>query len=338
MHTTRVTKTATQVLKNMANSMPKRSLATISIASINPRVLQAQYAVRGELVIRADAIKTELNAAKAAGEKNPKRSFDSVVLCNIGNPQELGQAPLTFYRQVLACMQYPELLKEPTASQLFPKDVIVRTKEYLQHFSGGMGAYTNSVGVLRVRQEVAEFVSRRDGHPASADNIFLTNGASGGVNNVLNMLIRSSNDGVLTPLPQYPLYSATLSLLHGHAAGYYLDESTGWSLNEEELERSLKTAKEEGIDVRALVVINPGNPTGQVLPENIMRGVVNFCVRHHLVLMADEVYQENVYQSRPFISFKKIVTEMKAPVSLFSFHSVSKGFLGECGQRGKYFL
>jgi len=155
------------------------------------------------------------------------------------------------------------------------------------------------------------------------------------------LLIRRENDGIMIPVPQYPLYSATIELYGGSKVGYYLDEEKNWGLSISELSRSLKEAQGKGINVRALAVINPGNPTGQVLDRKNMEEIVEFCHRHRLVLLADEVYQENVYtKDKPFTSFKKVLTESKESVrsgfELASFHSVSKGVSGECGKRGGY--
>ena len=121
---------------------------------------------------------------------------------------------------------------------------------------------------------------------------------------------------------------------------YELVEEEGWRLSVEVLEEKLAAAKANGIHTRGLVVINPGNPTGNSLPLENMKEVLRFCGKHSLILMADEVYQENVWlESRPFHSFKKVLHTMAdAPkVQLVSFHSTSKGFLGECGMRGGYF-
>ena len=109
----------------------------------------------------------------------------------------------------------------------------------------------------------------------------------------------------------------------------------------EELQRAADDAKANGVNVRGLVVINPGNPTSQQLTVPAMEEVVRFCVENELVLMADEVYQENLYGARKgsFTSFKKVVMSMgeeAANVELVSFHSISKGFMGECGIRGRY--
>jgi glutamate--glyoxylate aminotransferase len=90
------------------------------------------------------------------------------------------------------------------------------------------------------------------------------------------------------------------------------------------------------------VIINPGNPTGQCLSEPNIKEVLQFCYHENLVLLADEVYQQNVFQDeRPFISSRKVMFDMGPPLSrelqLVSFHTVSKGNWGECGQRGGYF-
>merc|ERR1711871_1739126 len=95
----------------------------------------------------------------------------------------------------------------------------------------------------------------------------------------------------------------------------------------------------KGATPKLLVIINPGNPTGASLPRASLEAIVRFVEkRPGLVLAADEVYQENVYgDAPPFISFKKIVRDLGSKIPLVSFHSISKGFTGECGLRGGYF-
>jgi aspartate/methionine/tyrosine aminotransferase len=114
----------------------------------------------------------------------------------------------------------------------YPADVISRAKLYLA--SQPMGAYSNSQGVPVVREEVAKFIEARDGFPADPAEIFLTNGASEGVRYAMMALLRSRlsgfNDGILVPIPQYPLYSALTTLLKGNLVPYYLQEETGWGL------------------------------------------------------------------------------------------------------------
>merc|ERR1712051_602526 len=90
----------------------------------------------------------------------------------------------------------------------------------------------------------------------------------------------------------------------------------------------------------ALVVINPGNPTGQVLPRENIENIIKFAHKHRLFIFADEVYQHNIYaEGSQFHSFKKVLMEMGEPYSgmeLASFMSCSKGYMGECGIRGGY--
>lgn len=132
----------------------------------------------------------------------------------------------------------------------------------------------------------------------------------------------------MIPIPQYPLYSAILSEYGLSQIGYYLNEENKWSLDISELERSYSEA-EKNCNPRVLVVINPGNPTGQVLSHENIQDIVKFAHKRRLFLLADEVYQTNVYgENSKFHSFKKVINEMGDPYShmeLASFMSISKG-------------
>lgn len=290
-----------------------------------------QYAVRGKLVIRAG----ELDAQLKGGDKS--LPFNEIIYCNIGNPQQLNQKPISFVRQVLAGVEYPPLLDSAVAGNVLPADAVARAKEIVNAAAPSTGAYSNSKGHAFVRQHIADFIAKRDGHPADPEHIFITDGASPGVKMSLNMLIRSKKDGIMIPIPQYPLYSATIELLGGKQVDYYLEEEKEWALSVDELDRQYEAAVADGIDVRALAVINPGNPTGQVMSYENIAEVAKWAERRDVVLLADEVYQVNVYDSdKQFHSFKKVVSDLGLKVPLFSFHSVSKGVLGECGKRGGY--
>jgi aspartate/methionine/tyrosine aminotransferase len=108
----------------------------------------------------------------------------------------------------------------------------------------------------------------------------------------------------------------------------------GWLLTKNELEESYAKAQVENINIRAIVVINPGNPTGAVLNKKCIDEIVSFASEKEIAIIADEVYQENTYDIE-FHSFAQSVWECPE-VPLFSLHSVSKGFSGECGHRGGY--
>lgn len=294
--------------------------------SINEYMKRCKYEVRGEIYMAA------LQRSKEGKE---------VIYTNVGNPHGLGQQPLTYGRQVLSLLMAPFLLDHPNVTTMFPSDVIERAKTYLHHIKGGIGAYSDSKGNPYVRQEIADFITRESGQPSDPDNIFIGNGASEVARMVLFAIIRDQNDGIMVPIPQYPLYSASIALYGGELVPYYLDEDNGWGMDIAELTRSLAEARSKGTIVRALVFINPGNPTGQCLTEENLRDLITFCYDNRLVLCADEVYQENIYNtSRPFISARKVLGNMSEPyksgLELASFHTVSKGAYGECGLRGGY--
>lgn len=154
----------------------------------------------------------------------------------------------------------------------------------------------------------------------------------------MSMLITPPHSGILIPIPQYPLYIANLAQYRGVALPYFLDESSGWSTSVASIEAAIEKAHSDGVTAKALVVINPGNPTGSVLREETQLELVQLCEKHSLVLLADEVYQNNIHKpSHHFTSFKKVVRKSQSPIPLFSFHSISKGVSGECGRRGGYF-
>merc|ERR1719197_330403 len=302
----------------------------VTVENINASLRNMEYAVRGALVLRAEQLDAALKAKKSL-------PFDEIIYCNIGNPQQLKQKPLTFVRQVLSVVEYPAILDIKGVKEALPADVVERAELICRETAPSVGAYTNSKGLPFVRRDVADFIEKRDGYPANPDHIFLSDGASPAVKAALKMLIRSPKDGIMIPIPQYPLYSAGVTLIGGTQVNYFLDESNGWSLSVDELERAYKVASDAGVTVRGLAVINPGNPTGQVLSVDVMQGIVKWAAERGVVLMADEVYQTNIYtDNKPFVSFKKVVCDLKSPVELLSFHSVSKGVIGECGKRGGY--
>ncbi|GJQ84175.1 hypothetical protein Trydic_g2851 [Trypoxylus dichotomus] len=315
--------------KMSAAAQPRRCL---DIDTLNPNIKVMEYAVRGPLVIRAGEIEKEL-------QKGVKKPFKEVIKANIGDCHAMGQKPITYIRQVLALVSYPELISDSR----FPDDVKQKAQSILDGCRGSsVGSYTDSPGIEIIRRHVAQYIERRDGIPSDWQNIIITSGASDGIKGIIKLMICSVGNkkpGVMIPIPQYPLYSATLAEFDMEQVGYYLNESTGWGLEISELERALSEAKKTCCP-RALVLINPGNPTGQVLSRKNIEEIIKFAHKHGLFLLADEVYQDNVYaEGSKFYSFKKVLTEMGKPycdLELASFMSCSKGYMGECGLRGGY--
>jgi aspartate/methionine/tyrosine aminotransferase len=293
----------------------------IRLDTLGAAVLRTEYAVRGPIVARAQEL---------------EREGREIIYCNIGNPQALEQKPLTYLRQVLALCQYPKLAD--LAPGVFPDDVVSTANAVLTGTRHGLGAYSESKGVRFIREAVAAFIRERDAIEADSESIYLTDGASKGVQAALRILISAPNDGIMIPIPQYPLYSATITLYEGRQVGYYLDEGHDWKLSRQMLEESYSGAKRGGVKVKAICVLNPGNPTGSVLDCANIAMIIDFAREHDLAILADEVYQENIYlRGERFFSFARVMTDKRErDVSLFSFHSCSKGFLGECGQRAGY--
>lgn len=295
----------------------------MKIHDLNPHLLKAEYAVRGPVVNRAQELEQQ-------GRK--------IIYCNVGNPQALKQKPLTYIRQILSLVEYPALLSHQGIKEIYPNDIIKKAEHILFMMPNGTGAYTQSSGMPFIRKAVAEYITKRNDIPANPDNIILTDGASKGVQAVLIALMKSPEDGFMIPVPQYPLYSASIELYGAKQIKYYLDEERSWQLNESILEESINNAKSQGINPVAITVINPGNPTGAVLSYENIEMIIKFALRHNLSILADEVYQDNIYaEEKSFHSFAKVMHRMKiTDIPLFSFHSVSKGYTGECGHRGGY--
>lgn len=140
------------------SSTPARSL---NIDNINPHVKEAKYAVRGELAVKSE----EYRAKLAKGDTD--LPFSQVVSANIGNPQQLDQKPITFFRQVLSLLENPKLLEKEDALLNhfdYKPDVIERAK-WLLSKAGSVGAYSASNGVPAIRQSIADFLESKTRSP-----------------------------------------------------------------------------------------------------------------------------------------------------------------------------
>jgi alanine transaminase len=300
----------------------------LSLRTMNQGLVKAENAVTG--VMSQTALKIRGELANGTGNY----PFKEITPLNIGNPQALGQPPLTFNRQVLSILLYPELLK----SDMIPEGAKKRARYYLERIPGSIGAYGPAPGYVFVRENIAKFLAKRDGAASSADHIQMMDGSADGVIDVISAHVSGSDSGFMIPIPQYPLYSGSIAYVGGTEVPYYLDEETGWQVTIEHLEKAHKEATAKGIKVKGIVVINPGNPTGQILNEETMKEFIKFAYDRGMSLLADEVYQDNVW-TKPWFSFRKVVASMDAPYNrlpVYSINSCSKGFYGECGLRGGY--
>ncbi|XP_064640800.1 alanine aminotransferase 1-like isoform X2 [Lineus longissimus] len=322
----------TKVTKMSENAVPSRKVVTVD--NMNPHLKKMEYAVRGPIVARAAEIENEI-------KKGVKKPFPDVIRCNIGDAHAMGQAPITFLRQVVACATLPAVLMD---SPRIPQDAKDKASRVLDGCGGrSLGAYSNSLGIEVIRRDIAQYIAERDGHPCDYQNVFLCTGASDGIKSILKLMMTGESGdkraGIMIPIPQYPLYTASIAEFNAYGINYYLNEENQWGLDLPELRRALNAAKGH-CQPRAIVVINPGNPTGQVLTRKNIEEVIQFAYEEGLFIMADEVYQHNIYaEGSAFYSFKKVLMEMGPKykdMELASFMTTSKGYMGECGARGGY--
>lgn len=178
----------------------------------------------------------------------------------------------------------------------------------------GANNYVPSPGIAPAREAVAAEWSGR-GFPVDPDRVLITAGTSEGIELALTALA-NPGDGVLVPMPTYPLYTAVLAKIGAEAQYYRTDPSRGWLPDIEHIE-SLVTPR-----TRALVLIDPNNPTGAVYPEPVRRQLLRIADRHGLVILADEVYGDLSYDGAvpPLGSL-----DPDGPIVAFS--SLSKAYL-----------
>jgi len=211
----------------------------------------------------------------------------SVIYLNIGDPQAYGFRP-------------PVHVVEAVAGAL------------RNSFTG----YAHSAGLRAARNAVAAYATFL-GAPTTPEQVLITSGASEAADLVLTALV-NEGDEVLLPAPGYPIYPAILNKLAASARYYRLDPGNGWQPVIEEIELLITSR------TRALVLINPNNPTGSIIPDETTRQILELAARHKLLVIADEVYRELCFEQQP-ISASVLAQEMEVPV--ITLESLSKTHL-----------
>lgn len=178
----------------------------------------------------------------------------------------------------------------------------------------GHNGYGPSAGLAAAREAVAA-EHTANGWPITADRVYITAGTSEGIELALTALLDEEGE-VLVPLPTYPLYTAIIAKLGANARYYRCDPSRGWTPDIEHLS-SLVTPR-----TRAVVVIDPNNPTGATYPVESRRALIAFAEQHGLAILADEVYADLGYEG-PVDPLGKLAPD--API--ISFSSLSKAYL-----------
>jgi alanine-synthesizing transaminase len=178
----------------------------------------------------------------------------------------------------------------------------------------GENGYGPSPGIPAAREAVAaEYTSR--GWPVSSDRVAITAGTSEGIELALSALVDPDGE-VLVPMPTYPLYTAVLAKLGARAVFYPTDPSTAWAPDLDRLHQLVTPS------TRAVVVIDPNNPTGASYSATVRRELIAFAERHGLTILADEVYGDIAYEG-PVAPLGTL--DPDAPI--ISFSSLSKGYL-----------
>ena len=178
----------------------------------------------------------------------------------------------------------------------------------------GHNNYGPSAGIPAAREAVAGEYTK-NGFPISADRVFITAGTSEGIELTLGAVVETGGE-VLVPMPTYPLYTAVLAKLDAKAKYYRLDASRGWMPDLDHL-KSLVTPA-----TRALVIIDPNNPTGAVYSTETRRALLNFADQHGLLILADEVYGDLGFDG-PVEPYGRLDPD----ASIISFSSLSKAYL-----------
>lgn len=181
--------------------------------------------------------------------------------------------------------------------------------------------YSDSRGILSARTAVSQYYQTRGIQTITVDDIYLGNGVSELITLSLNALL-NNGDEVLIPSPDYPLWTASVSLAGGTPIHYTCVEEEGWLPDLEEIE-SLVTEQTKG-----LVIINPNNPTGAVYPKHIIEGMLDIAFRHKLVVFADEIYEKILYDDAVHYN----VAALNDDVLTITFSGLSKAYR-VCGFR-----
>ena len=217
-------------------------------------------------------VRYEIRGRLAARAHEMQRRGYEIVMLNIGNP-----APFGF--------RTPETMR-------------LAMIENLQASEG----YCHQKGIFPAREAVVMQQQARGVNGVSAEEVFIGNGVSELIDLVLRALL-NDGDEVLVPSPDYPLWSAAVNLNRGRAVHYACRPENGFLPDPEEVAK-LVTPR-----TRALVVINPNNPTGAVYPRRVLEGLARVAEKHRLVLFSDEIYDQMVYDGAEFVPMATLVQD-----------------------------
>ncbi|MDY0815710.1 pyridoxal phosphate-dependent aminotransferase [Kitasatospora purpeofusca] len=187
-------------------------------------------------------------------------------------------------------------------------------QDILRNLSSAHG-YGDSKGLLSARRAVVMHYEERGLHGLTVEDVFLGNGVSELIQLAMTALL-DDGDEVLVPAPDYPLWTASVSLAGGTAVHYRCDEQSDWYPDLADVEAKVTDR------TRALVVINPNNPTGAVYPREVLEGLVAIARRHQLVIYADEIYDKILYDDAEHIPLATLAPDLFC----VTFNGMSKSY------------
>lgn len=206
---------------------------------------------------------------------------------------------------------------------LEPPDEIVQ--DMMRNLPQAAG-YTDSKGLFAPRKAVVHYCQEKNIEGVTVDDVYLGNGASELIVMALNALL-NHGDEILLPAPDYPLYTAAVSLSGGTPVHYLCDESADWFPDIEDLRQKI-TPRTKGI-----VVINPNNPTGALYPISILEQIIELARQHELILFADEIYDKTLFDGVTHTSLAALAPD----VLCVTFNGLSKNYRS-CGYRAGWMV
>jgi alanine-synthesizing transaminase len=186
--------------------------------------------------------------------------------------------------------------------------------------------YSDSKGIFSARKAVMHETQKQGILGVTLDDIYLGNGASELIS-MATMALLDDGDELLVPSPDYPLWTAAVSMAGGRPVHYVCDEANGWMPDLDDI-RAKITPRTKG-----LVVINPNNPTGALYSVELLQGLVGLAREHGLVVLADEVYDKVLYEDVKHVA----IASLSADVLTLTFNSLSKSYRA-CGYRAGWMV
>ena len=208
---------------------------------------------------------------------------------------------------------------------LMPPDEIVQ--DMIHNLSSSVAAgYTDSKGLFAPRKAVVHYTQEKHVAGVTVDDVYLGNGASELISMAMNALL-DAGDEVLIPSPDYPLHTAVVSLSGGTPVHYVCDEESGWMPDLDDIRKKVTPR------TKAIVVINPNNPTGALYPVPVLEGIVEIARQHQLIVFADEIYDKTLYDGHTHTSIASLADD----VLFVTYNGLSKNYRA-CGYRAGWMV